>query len=195
MKKKSYSGYIIGGIVIILGIFLIVTYNGLVKKQEKVKLQWNEVQNSYQRRLDLIPNLINVVKGGAEYEQTVLQKIVEARSKAASLNVSGEVSANSYNQQSAVQDELAGQANRLIISVEKYPELKGTKAFSELQAQLIGTERRIKVARKDFNESIAVYNSSVKSFPTKLVAGLFGFSPKEGFQSDAGTDKSIEIKF
>jgi LemA protein len=195
MKKKSYAGYIVGGIVIILGLWMIVTYNGLVKKQEKVKLQWNEVQNSYQRRLDLIPNLVNVVKGGAEYEQSVLQKIIEARSKAASLNISGDVSADKYNQQSAAQDELAGQANRLIIAVEKYPDLKGTKAFSELQAQLIGTERRIKIARKDFNESIAVYNSSVKSFPTKLVAGILGFSPKEGFQSESGTEKAVEIKF
>lgn len=195
MKKKSYSGYIIGGIIIILAIFLAVTYNSLVKKQEKVKLQWNEVQNTYQRRLDLIPNLINVVKGGADYEKSVLQKVIEARSKASSVSASGDLSADKYNQQTAAQDELAGAANRLLISVEKYPELKGTKAFSDLQNQLIGTERRIKVARKDFNAAIADYNSSVKSFPTKLVAGLFGFAPKEGFQSDSGTDKAVEIKF
>ncbi len=195
MKKKSYSGYIIGGIVIILGIWMIVTYNGLVKKQEKVKLQWNEVQNTYQRRLDLVPNLVNVVKGGAEYEQTVLQKIVEARSKAASLNVAGDVSADKYNQQTAAQNELAGEANKLIIAVEKYPELKGTRAFTGLQAQLIGTERRIKIARKDFNEAIADYNSSVKGFPAKLIAGMLGFAPKEGFQSGVGTEDAIEIKF
>ncbi len=194
MKKKSYSGYIIGGIIIILGIYLISTYNGLVKKQEKVKLQWNEVQNTYQRRMDLIPNLINVVKGGANYEQATLQKIIEARSKAASINVEN-ISADKYNQQTAAQDELAGAANRLMISVEKYPELRGTKAFSELQVQLIGTERRIKIARKDFNGAIADYNSSVKSFPTKLFAGMLGFAPKEGFQSDNGTDKAVEIKF
>ena len=194
MNNKRYSGYIIGGIIIILGIFLIVTYNGLVKKEEKVKLQWNEVQNTYQRRLDLIPNLINVVKGGAEYEQNTLQKIIEARSKAASIDVSG-ISADKFNQQTAAQDELASAANRLVISVEKYPDIKGTRAFSDLQTQLEGTERRIKVARKDFNEAIADYNSSVKSFPTKMVAGIFGFSPKEGFQSDQGTDKSVEIKF
>lgn len=195
MKKKSYSGYIIGGIIIVLGIYLIVTYNSLVQKQEKVKLQWSEVQNTYQRRLDLIPNLVNVVKGGANYEQATLQKVIEARSKAASINVSGDLSAEAYNQQTAAQDELAGSANRLMISVEKYPDIVGTRAFSNLQSQLEGTERRIKVARKDFNESIAAYNSSVKGFPTKIFAGLFGFAPKEGFQSDKGTDKAVEIKF
>ena len=195
MNKKRNSGYIIGGVVILLGIFLIITYNSLVKKEEKVKLQWNEVQNTYQRRLDLVPNLVNVVKGGADYEQTTLQKLIEARAKATAVNVSGDLSADNYNQQTAIQDELAGAANRLMITVEKYPDIKGTRAFSDLQVQLEGTERRIKVARKNFNESIAAYNSSVRGFPTKLVAGIFGFAPKEGFQSDIGTDKAVEIKF
>lgn len=195
MKNKRYSGYIIGGIVVLLGIYIIVTFNGLVKKDEAVKLQWNEVQNAYQRRSDLVPNLVNVVKGGADYEQTTLQKVTEARAKAASVNVSGDLTADKYNQQTAAQDELAGAANRLLITVEKYPELQGTKAFKDLQTQLEGTERRIKVARKNFNESVAVYNSSVKSFPTKLVAGMLGFKPKDGFAADAGAEKSVEIKF
>ncbi len=195
MKNKRFSGYIIGGIIILLGIFLIVTYNALVKKEEKVKLHWNEVQNTYQRRLDLIPSLVNVVKGGADYEQNTLQKLIEARSNATALNVSGDLTAEKYNQQTAAQDELAGVANRLMITVEKYPDLKGTKAFSDLQVQLEGTERRIKVARKNFNGTIAEYNSSVKSFPTKLISGIFGFAPKEGFQSDSGTNKAVEIKF
>ena len=194
MTKKSYSGYIIAGIFVVVGIWLITTYNALVKKDEKVKLQWNEVQNAYQRRLDLIPNLVNVVKGGADYEQTTLQKIVEARAKATSINALG-INAENYQQQTAAQDELAAAANRLLISVEKYPELKGTKAFAGLQTQLERTELRIKIARKDFNKEVAVYNSSVKSFPTKVVAGLLGFDAREGFQSDAGADKSVEIKF
>lgn len=192
--KNKLSGYIIGGILVVVGIWLITTYNALVKKDEKVKLQWNEVQNTYQRRLDLIPNLVNTVKGGADFEQTTLQKVTEARAKATAVQVSG-LNAENYNQQSAAQDELAGAANRLIIAVEKYPDLKGTAAFRDLQTQLERTELRIKMARKDFNEAIATYNSSVKSFPTKLAAGLFGFSAKEGFQSDAGADKSVEIKF
>ena len=194
MNKKNYSGYIIGGILVVAGIWLITTYNALIKKDEKVKLQWNEVQNAYQRRLDLIPNLVNVVKGGADYEQTTLQKIAEARAKATSISITG-INAQNYQQQVAAQDELAAAANRLIVTVEKYPDLQGAKAFSGLQTQLERTELRIKIARKDFNAAIAEYNKSVKTFPTKLISGLFGFPAKEGFQSDSGADKSVEIKF
>ncbi|MBC7867926.1 MAG: LemA family protein [Gloeobacteraceae cyanobacterium ES-bin-316] len=182
--------------MVVLGIWLITTFNALVKKDERVKLQWNEVQNSYQRRLDLIPNLVNVVKGGADFEQGTLTKIAEARSKATAVSVSSsEVDATKFKEQAAAQDELAAAANRLIIAVEKYPELQGAKAFAGLQTQLERTELRIKVARKDFNAAIAEYNNSVKTFPTKLLAGLFGFPAKEGFQSDTGADKSVEIKF
>jgi len=196
MNNKRWSGYIIGGILILLGIFLMVTYNSLVKKEEQVKLQWNEVQNSYQRRIDFIPNVVNVVKGQADFEQTTLQQLTEARAKAAAVAVSGnELTADKFNQQTAVQDGLAVATNKLLITVEKYPELKGTAAFKGLQTQLEGTERRIKLSRKDFNIAIADYNSSVRSFPTKVVAGLFGFKPRQGFESDAGADKNVEIKF
>ena len=196
MNNKKYISYIIGAVLVVMGLYLITTYNGLVKKDEKVKVQWSEVQNAYQRRLDLIPNLVNTVKGNAGFEQNILQEITEARAKANFVNVSASnVNANAYNAQTAAQDELAASANRLLITVEKYPELQGTKAFTTLQTQLERTELRIKVARKDFNESIQVYNSSVRGFPTKMVAGLFGFSPKNGFQSDAGAEKSTEIKF
>lgn len=196
MNRNKYTGFVIGGILLLIAIFFITTYNGLVKKDEKVKLQWNEVQNAYQRRLDLIPNLEKVVKGVSDFEQTTLQQIAEARAKAAAVNVStNSVSADEYNRQAAAQDELAASANRLIISIEKYPVLKGTAAYSGLQTQLEGTERRIKVARKDFNEAINVYNSAVRGFPVKLIAGLLGFNEKTGFTSDAGTGKAIEIKF
>ncbi len=196
MNNKRYSGYIIGAVLVLVGIYLFVTFNGLVAKEEKVKLQWNEVQNAYQRRIDFIPNVVNIVKGQTDFEQGTLVKITEARARATSVNISsGDVTAEKYKQQVAAQDELAGAANRLVIAVERYPELKGTAAFEGLQTQLEGTERRIKIARKDFNGAIADYNSSVKSFPTKIVAGLFGFKSKEGFQSDAGADKSVEIKF
>lgn len=195
MNKKKYI-YIIGGILVVLAIWCITTYNGLVKKQEDVKKQWNEVQNAYQRRLDLIPNLVNVVKGAADFEQTTLQKIAEARAKAASINLTGaDVNADKFNEQTNAQDELAIAANNLVITIEKYPTLKGTAAFAGLQTQLEGTERRIKFSRKDFNASVATYNKSVRGFPTKIVAGMFGFKAKEGFQADAGSDKSIEIKF
>jgi LemA protein len=196
MNRKRYSGYIIGALLVVIGIWLITTFNVLVKKDEKVKLQWNEVQNAYQRRLDLIPNLVNVVKGGADFEQSTLVKISEARSKATAVTVSAnDVNASKYNEQSAAQDELAAAANRLIIAVEKYPDLQGAKAFAGLQTQLERTELRIKVARKDFNAAIADYNKRVKTFPTRLIAGIFGFPAKEGFQSDTGADKSVEIKF
>jgi LemA protein len=196
MNKKKYTGIIVIAVLAILGIFLVTTYNGLVKKDEKVKLQWNEVQNAYQRRLDLIPNLVNVVKGEADFEHTTLVMVTEARSKAASVSVTGDdLTPDKYKQQIAAQDELAGATNKLLITVEKYPTLKGTAAFRGLQTQLEGTERRIKVARKDFNESVATFNKSARGFPTSMVAGLFGFKAKEGFEADAGSDKSTEIKF
>ena len=196
MTKQRNTGYIIGGIFLLLLIYGVVTFNSLVQQEEKVKLQWNEVQNAYQRRLDFIPNVVNIVKGQAGFEQETLVKITEARAKASSVTISsGDLSAEKYNQQIAAQNELATATNRLVVSVEKYPELKGTAAFEGLQTQLEGTERRIKIARKDFNAAITGYNSSVKSFPTKLVAGIFGFQPKEGFQSDAGAEKVVEIKF
>jgi LemA protein len=188
--------FIIVGFLIVLSIFFIVTYNSLVRREETVKKQWNEVQTTYQRRLDLIPSLVNVVKGQTDFESTTLLQITEARNKAASVNISsGDIAAAKYNEQSKVQDDLASAANKLLISLEAFPTLKGTAAFAGLQAQLEGTERRIKFARKDFNEAIADYNNSVRNFPAKIVAGIFGFKAKEGFQSDAGADKSVEIKF
>jgi LemA protein len=190
--KKSYI--IVAVVVVIIAGWFIVTYNSLVKKDEQVKNEWNEVQNAYQRRMDLVPSLVNVVKGVTNYEQTTLVDITEARSKAASVDVTN-ISASAYNQQSAAQDALAASSNRLLVSVENYPTLKGTDAFKGLQVQLEGTERRIKFARKDFNAAIADYTSSVRSFPTSIVADITGFQPKDGFQTDTGTDKSVEIKF
>ncbi len=195
MNRKKYGLYIAGVVLILLAIFAVVTYNRLVANEEKVKLQWNEVENAYQRRMSLIPNLVNVVKGQAEFEQTTLQKIAEARSRAASINLDpNNISAEDYNRQKAAQDSLAGATNRLLITVEKYPTLKGTDAFAGLQTQLERTELRIVVARKDFNEAIQTYNQSVRSFPASLAAALFGFEVKEGFTATDGST-STEIKF
>lgn len=191
MKKNRISGYLIGAVLVIIGIAIMVSYNGLVKKEEQVKRTWAEVQNAYQRRLDLVPNLVNVVKGGAEYEKTTLEKVTEARSKAGSVNIS----ANDIKSIAESQNEVSASLNRLFISVENYPTLKGTRAFADLQTQLEGTERRVKIARKDFNEAVQVYNSTVRTFPTKLVAGLFGFDAKESFNSVAGADEVVEVKF
>jgi LemA protein len=196
MSTKRFSGYIIAAILILLGIFLMVTFNSLVKKEEKVKKQWNEVQSAYQFRLDLIPTLLTTVQGGAKYEQNVLQEVIEARSKANFVNVKKEdVNAQGYNAQNQAQNELATASNKLLISVEKYPELKGTKPFLVLQTQIERIELRIKIARKDFNESVQAYNTSVKSFPTSLVASIFKFGSKNGFEANAGAEKVTEIKF
>lgn len=194
MRNKRYTGYLVGGIVVLLGIYVVITYNSLVKREEKVKQQWSEVQNTYQRRVDLVPNLVNVVKGVSEFEQSTLENIAQARSRALSVQTN-ELTAENYNKQQAVQDSLAAAANRLIVIIEKYPVLKGTAAYSGLQTQLEGTERRIKVARNDFNQAIADYNTTVRGGSSMLVAKLFGFKPKEGFQAVAGSDKAVEINF
>ena len=194
MNSKKNTAYVIGGIIILLLIYAFISFNGLVRKDEKVKQQWSEVQSAYQRRIDLIPNLVNVVKGQAEFEQGTLVQISEARAAAAS-TASTNLTPETFNQQTTAQNQLAAATNRLVLTIEKYPQLKGAEAFAGLQVQLEGTERRIKFARKDFNTAIADYNSAVKSFPTKIFAALFGFPPKDGFQADSGADKSIEIKF
>ena len=195
MQKKRYTGFIAGGIIVLLVIFVVTTYNSLVSKEEKVKQQWAEVQSTYQRRLDLVPNLVNVVKGVSEFEQTTLEKIATARSNAASGASSADITAANYNRQGELQDTLAAATNRLIVVIEKYPVLKGTAAYSGLQTQLEGTERRIKFARNDFNAAVADYNKKVRGFPSNLVAGMLGFKSKDGFEAAAGSDKAVEIKF
>ncbi|HTD92673.1 MAG TPA: LemA family protein [Chitinophagaceae bacterium] len=195
MQKKKYTGFIVGGILLILVIYIVSAYNGLVKADEKMNQQWAEVQSTYQRRLDLVPNIVNVVKGVSEFEQGTLEKIAAARANAASGISSGELTGENYKRQEALQDSLAAATNRMIIQVEKYPTLKGTAAYAGLQTQLVGTERRIKVARNDFNDAVATYNKKVRTFPSSLISGIFGFKAKEGFEADAGTDKAVEIKF
>jgi LemA protein len=193
MQKRRYI-WIAGIVLALLIVFVAATYNSLIQKEEKVNKQWAEVQNTYQRRLDLVPNLVSIVKGMSGFEQGTLEQLATARSNALK-GMRAEVTAANYNQQQALQDSLASAANRVIAVIEKYPELKGTDAYSGLQTQLEGTERRIKVARNDFNESVAVYNRKVRGFPGNIVAGMFGFSRKEGFEADSGTEKAVEIKF
>lgn len=192
MKKSFVPIIALLAILIALSFFLLPTYNGLVKKEEYVSLQWNEVQNAYQRRLDLVPNLVAAVKGGAQYEQETLNKVAAARGNMAS---GVKIDAATANRQIEAQSQVATAVNQLLIRVENYPDLKGTTAFVDLQNQLEGTERRIKFARKDFNTAVQEYNNTVRSFPTKLVAGAFGFSAKEGFSSDVGAEKAIEVNF
>jgi LemA protein len=194
MNNKRNRVYIIAGIVLIIIVYIIVTYNGLVKKQEDVNNKWNEVNNAYQRRSDLIPTLVNTVKGLANFEKNIFTDIAAARAKAKAA-ATDVVNANNITTQLAAQNELAAATNKLLITVESYPNLKGTTAFTSLQVQLEGTERRVKVARKDFNQVVADYNSNVKAFPAKIVASIFGFTPKEGFSAESGAEKIIEIKF
>jgi LemA protein len=182
-------------ILAVLILYFIVTYNSLVKKDEKVKQDWSELQNTYQRRLSLIPNLVSVVKGVSEFERSVLQKVAEARSSALAGTGQQEVTAENYKRQKQLQDSLAANLNRLIVLIEAYPELQSIKSYLALQDQLAGTERRIVVAAKDFNESVYNYNRSVRAFPTNMVAGIAGFKQKEGFENVAGTEKPIEVKF
>jgi len=191
MKKK---GLIIAVLLGIIAIYFFTTYNSFVKKDEKVQQMWNEVQNTYQRRLDLTPNLVSVVKGISGFEQSTLVAIAEARNKAQQ-GAGGEMTAENYGRQATLQDSLAAASNRVIAVIEKYPTLRGTEAYRGLQTQLEGNERRIKVARNDFNAAVADYNSAVRGFPGKLVAGAVGFRPREGFQAAAGADKNVAIKF
>ncbi|MCH5597432.1 LemA family protein [Niabella ginsengisoli] len=155
---------------------------------------WGDVQNTYQRRLDLTPSLVNTVKGMASFEQETLTKISEARSNALS-GSSSEINAENYNKQAGLQDTLAAASNRIIAVIEKYPVLRGTEAFRGLQTQLEGNERRIKVARVDFNAAVKDYNGAVRGFPKNLVAKAFGFDIKEGFTATEGAEKNVEIKF
>lgn len=190
--KRSTLYIVIAAAIVLL--YSMVSYNKLVSKRENVEKAWNEVQNTYQRRLDLTPNLVNVVKGVSDFEHNTLVDVTNARSKALQVT-GGNVTAENYNKQSALQDSLASASNRMIINIEKYPTLHGTDAYRGLQTQLEGNERRIKVARQDFNSAVADYNKLVKTFPTKLSAGVFGFKAMEGFKADAGADKNVEIKF
>ena len=194
-KPGKTFGLIALIVIALLAIFFYTTYNTLVGKQENVSKTWNNVQSDYQRRLDLIPNLVGAVKASSDYEKETLTKLIEARSKAAQVNVTGSPTYDDYKKSEEANAAVVNSANQVIAVIEKYPDLKTTNSFVRLQDQLIGTERRIKFSRKDFNEAVMGYNKSVRSFPANMVAKLFGFSVKEGFEADMGADKVPEINF
>jgi LemA protein len=190
------------GLLIVLAIVVIVGflgcngYNGLVKQDESVKKAWNNVQTEYQQRSDLVPNLVNTVKGAANFEQKTLTDVVEARAKATSVNINAEnLTPEKVAEFQAAQGQLSGALSRLLATVEAYPTLKATENFTKLQGELEGIENGIKNARKNFNEEINVYNTKVRSFPMNILGGLFGFKQKEGFKADAGAEKAPEVKF
>ncbi len=171
-------------------------YNSMVKLDEQVQSQWAQVENVYQRRADLIPNLVASVKGAANFEQTTLTQVIEARAKATSIQVDpSKLTPESIAQFQAAQGQLSQSLGRLLATVESYPELKANKNFLELQSQLEGTENRITVERQRFNTVTQDYNSKIRTFPNNLTAGLFGFQKKGYFQAEAGSNKPPKVEF
>ncbi|HXH18475.1 MAG TPA: LemA family protein [Chitinophagales bacterium] len=171
-------------------------YNNMVSKEEAVTAQWANVESAYQRRADLIPNLVNTVKGVASFEQTTLTAVVEARAKATSVQVDAKnLSPEQIKQFQEAQGQLSSALSRLLVTVEQYPELKATQNFLEFQAQLEGTENRINVERRKFNEAAQDYNAYIRKFPMVMYSGLLGFRKKGYFEAEAGTEKAPEVKF
>jgi LemA protein len=193
---KSRKGlFIFLGILAVILIYIYTVYNSLVTKEEKVKQRWGDLNNTYQRRTDLLPGLVATVKGASDYEKQVLQEVTEARAKASQVTYSGNVTQQDYQKLEQTQGEITNAFNRTLAVVENYPDIKATQNYLYLQTQLEGTERRVKVARVDFNESVAEYNKAVRRFPNNLVAGLLGFKVKEGFNAAAGAQNAPEINF
>lgn len=186
---------VIGILVVIFGIGS-CSYNGMVKSDEDCKSKWGTVESQYQRRADLIPNLVATVKGVANFEQSTLVQVTEARAKATSIQVDPtKLTPETIQKYQAAQGQLSTALGRLLVASENYPELKANENFSALQAQLEGTENRIAVARMDFNNSVQSFNSKIRSFPANIIAGIGGFTPKGYFQAEAGSEKAPTVKF
>lgn len=188
------------GIIAVLGIYLytkaVGSYNQFVQSEEQVNGQWAEVETQYQRRADLIPNLVNTVKGYADFEQETLTGVIEARSKATSMTIDPtNLTPENLEQFQQAQDQLSGALSRLLVTVERYPDLKANQNFLELQAQLEGTENRIAVARRNFNESVVAYNSSIRTFPNNIFAGWYGFETKGTFKASEGAENAPSVQF
>lgn len=171
-------------------------YNEMVARDENVGGSWANVQNAYQRRADLIPNLVNTVKGAANFEKTTLTEVMEARSRATSIQLSPEnLTEENIAKFQAAQGQLSGSLSRLLATVENYPELKSNQNFLELQAQLEGTENRISVERMKYNESVQDYNTYIRSFPRNIFAGWFGFERKARFEADPAAQRAPNVQF
>ena len=196
MKGRNLTLIIILAAIVLLGGCGCGQYNGLIQQDESVKLAWNNVQSDYQRRADLIPNLVNTVKGEANFEQTTLTKVIEARASATQMKIDpADLTPEKLQQFQQAQGQLSQALGRLLVVSEQYPNLRANDAFRGLQAQLEGTENRIKVARNDYNTAVQSYNVQVRKFPAALFAGIMGFKPKTGFAAEAGSEKAPEVKF
>ena len=197
MNIKKHLGWIIPAIIVVIIIFWgIGGYNGMVSLDEGVQNKWADVETPYQRRADLIPNLVNTVKGYAAHESQTLENVVKARSEASSVkvdpqNITPEKLAEYQKAQSGVSSALG----RLMVIVEKYPDLKANQNFLELQSQLEGTENRINTARRDFNEAAKGFNTEIRRFPKNILAGMFGFEKKAYFEAEKGAEKAPEVQF
>ena len=195
--KKGYIVLIVIAVVL-LGIFFWFkgTYNGMVNMQERVAAQWSNVENQYQRRLDLIPNLVNTVKGYASHEENTLTDVVNARAKATQMQINvDQLDENSIRKLNAAQGELSSALSRLLAVSESYPDLKANQNFLDLQAQLEGTENRIAVERRKFNDVARIYNAYIRQFPKNILAGMFGFTPKPYFEANAGAENAPKVEF
>lgn len=193
MKKSTIIIIVVAVIAVIWGIS---GYNGLVSMDEGVQTKWADVETQYQRRADLIPNLVNTVKGYAAHESETLQAVVEARAKATSMNIDpSNMSAEQIANFQKAQDGVSSALSRLLVTVEKYPDLKANENFKELQVQLEGTENRISVARRDYNESARNYNTTLRSFPKNILAGMFGFEKKAYFEAQEGSEQAPTVQF
>ncbi|NDA63409.1 MAG: LemA family protein [Chitinophagia bacterium] len=196
MSTKNITLIVIAALVLILGYTGCNGYNGLISQDESVNNSWNRVQSDYQRRADLIPNLVNTVKGEANFEQGTLTKVIEARASATQMKIDPkDLTPEKLEQFQAAQGQLSQALGRLLVVSENYPNLRANEAFRGLQAQLEGTENRIKAARNDFNDAVKEYNIKVRRFPMNLFAGMFGFKAKEGFKAEVGAEKAPEVKF
>jgi LemA protein len=196
MSTKNLTLIVVAVLILLLGGCGCSGYNNMVKLDETVKSQWGNVQSEYQRRSDLIPNLVNTVKGAANFEQQTLVQVMQARAQATAVKIdANNLTPDKIAQFQQAQGQVSSSLSRLLVSVEKYPDLTATQNFRDLQAQLEGTENRIKVARNDFNGVVQDYNSTIRRFPNNIFAGMFGFSTKGYFQSEPGSDKAPDVKF
>ena len=183
-------------IAVAAGLGLMSSYNGLVKAETEIDSVWANVESSYQRRADLIPNLVNTVKGQANFEQQTLTNVIEARAKATQTKIDpSNLTEEQLNEFQQNQNQVGSALSRLLVTVEQYPQLKANEGFMNLQAQLEGTENRINVARNKFNEAARIYNEKVRQFPTKLAAMIFGFKAKPYFKSVAGAENAPTVNF
>jgi LemA protein len=192
---KSRTGlFVILGLVVVLFFWGCSAYNGLIGVDQEVKTKWSGVETNYQRRTDLYNSVIKTISASANFEKSTLTQVIEARSRATSVNVDINDSASLARYQQA-QAGLQSAFARLMAVAEAYPDLKSTKAFQDFQAQIEGTENRINVARKDYNDAVQKYNLKVKTFPNNLFAGIFGFHEKAYYKADPGSEKNPDINF